>query len=241
MPGKFETYVDGPETRTVTRGHILIHRLHCIAAAHLAVLLIHVVRAGAGVVADPDTERLDLLRARLGDLRKCHYAVLHSLSHKETNLVQADDLAVGLLDLAELAAVYSAIPFHTTCMFSFLPQEVPEPALCHDIVGREDAHAHQLGVLIVCRGQMAANDLVFLQTACWATGQRAVLQKVFHYVCQMICVPFSFFVRIISARRCASALKFCYGAAARLARKIGGFDGGGCLPICTFVSVMARI
>lgn len=62
------THVDGPETGAVARGHILVHGLDCVAAGHLAVLLVHVVRAGAGVVADPDTKRLDLLRAGLGDL-----------------------------------------------------------------------------------------------------------------------------------------------------------------------------
>lgn len=50
------------------RSHVLVHGLYGVAARHLAVLLVHVVRAGAGVVADPDTEVLDLGWALLVDL-----------------------------------------------------------------------------------------------------------------------------------------------------------------------------
>jgi len=62
------TYVDGPEAGAVTGGHVLVHGLDCVGAGHIAVLLVHVVGAGAGVVADPDTEVLDLLRVLLVDL-----------------------------------------------------------------------------------------------------------------------------------------------------------------------------
>ena len=44
------------------------------------------------------------------------------LSRSQTYLVQADNLTVGRLDLLELR------------------EEVPEPALCDDIVGRKDSH-----------------------------------------------------------------------------------------------------
>jgi hypothetical protein len=54
------TYVDGAETGTVTGSHVLVEGLNSVAAGHLTELLVHVVGAGAGVVADPDTEVLDL-------------------------------------------------------------------------------------------------------------------------------------------------------------------------------------
>jgi hypothetical protein len=44
-----------------------------------------------------------------------------------TNLVYGDDLAVRLLDLSELA------------------EEVPEPRLSDDLVGRKNAHTVDLG------------------------------------------------------------------------------------------------
>lgn len=62
------TYVDRPETGTVAGSHVLVESVDGIGSRHLTVLLVHVVGARARVVADPDTEVLDLLRALLVDL-----------------------------------------------------------------------------------------------------------------------------------------------------------------------------
>lgn len=64
----------------------------------------------------------------------------------DTYHVQADDLTVGLLDLTELG------------------QEVPEPRLGHNSVGRKDAHAVQLGRGVCLGGQMTPDDLVLGET-----------------------------------------------------------------------------
>lgn len=56
------------ETGTVTSSHVLVEGLNGLSPAHLAELLVHVVGAGARVVAEPDTEVLDLERALLIDL-----------------------------------------------------------------------------------------------------------------------------------------------------------------------------
>jgi hypothetical protein len=64
-----KTYVDGTETRSVPRSHILVQSLDRICSRHLTVLLVHVVGAGTGIVTDPDTEVLDLERALLVDLK----------------------------------------------------------------------------------------------------------------------------------------------------------------------------
>lgn len=64
--------VDGPEAGAVAGSHVLVQGLDGFGTGHLAVLLVHVVRAGAGVVADPDTKVLDLLRVFLVDLCKSH-------------------------------------------------------------------------------------------------------------------------------------------------------------------------
>ena len=52
--------MDRPETRTVTSGHILVEGLDGVGTAELTELLVHVVGAATGVVADPDAEVLDL-------------------------------------------------------------------------------------------------------------------------------------------------------------------------------------
>jgi hypothetical protein len=68
-----------------------------------------------------------------------------------TDLVEADDLTVGLLDLPQAG------------------EEVPETALSNNRVGRKNAHTVELGSRLGVSGQMAPNDLVFLQATCWAT------------------------------------------------------------------------
>lgn len=62
------TYVDGPETGTVTGSHIGVQGLDGIGSGQLTVLLVHVVRARSRVVSQPDTEVLDLLGVLLVDL-----------------------------------------------------------------------------------------------------------------------------------------------------------------------------
>lgn len=62
--------MDGPETGTVTGGHVGVEGPDGIGTAHLTVLLVHVVGARARVVADPDAEVLDLLGVLLVDLQK---------------------------------------------------------------------------------------------------------------------------------------------------------------------------
>jgi len=59
-----------PESSTMSRSHILVQCLHCVCPGHLAVLLVHVVRTGTGVVANPDAEILDFLRTFLVDLSR---------------------------------------------------------------------------------------------------------------------------------------------------------------------------
>lgn len=51
--------LDGAEACAVARGHVLVERVNGVGAAELAELFVHVVCAGAGVVAHPDTEVLD--------------------------------------------------------------------------------------------------------------------------------------------------------------------------------------
>ena len=60
--------MDGAEAGTVAGSHVLVESLNSLGAAHLTELLVHVVGAGAGVVAEPDTEVLDLGRTLLADL-----------------------------------------------------------------------------------------------------------------------------------------------------------------------------
>ena len=52
----------------MTSSHILVQSFDSIGPRHLPVLLVHVVGAGAGIIANPDTEVLDFLGAFLVDL-----------------------------------------------------------------------------------------------------------------------------------------------------------------------------
>jgi hypothetical protein len=134
LPPRFRfsnpTYVNRPKSRTMSGGHILVECLYGIRPAHLAILLVHVVGAGSRIIANPDAEVLDLEGSFL------------------VNDVQGDDLAVGLLDLAELH------------------QEVPEAGLGNDGVGCEYTHAVELWGRVGLGRQVAPNDLVFCEATC---------------------------------------------------------------------------
>ena len=72
--------MDRPEAGTVTGRHVGVESLDGIGSGQLTVLLVHVVRARAGVVADPDTEVLDLQGVLLGDLyQRISWLILHNL------------------------------------------------------------------------------------------------------------------------------------------------------------------
>ena len=63
------THVNRPEASTVAGGHVLVERLDRVCTTELPELLVHVVRAGARVVAEPDTEVLNLQRFLFVDLK----------------------------------------------------------------------------------------------------------------------------------------------------------------------------
>lgn len=65
---KEKTYVNRPETSTVSRSHVLVQRLDGIRTRELAELLVHVVRARTGIVAQPDAKVFDFQRFLLVDL-----------------------------------------------------------------------------------------------------------------------------------------------------------------------------
>lgn len=60
--------MDRPEAGTVAGSHVGVESLDRCGSGQLTVLLVHVVRARAGVIADPDTEVLDLQGVLLRDL-----------------------------------------------------------------------------------------------------------------------------------------------------------------------------
>lgn len=141
-------YVDRSEASTVAGSHVGVESLDGGDAGGLAVLLVHVVGTRPGVVADPDAEVLDSEGVLLGDLRCCVSARSHSSSKPGVTYdVDADNLASGLLHLAETA------------------EEVPETGLGNDLIRRKDAHAVEAGSRVGLRGQMAPDDLVFLETS----------------------------------------------------------------------------
>lgn len=81
-----KTYVDRPEASTVAGSHIRVERLDGSNAGSLAVLLVHVVGAGARVVTDPDAEVLDLEGVLLGDLKTMSFYPVLSQTVAHTTL-----------------------------------------------------------------------------------------------------------------------------------------------------------
>lgn len=57
-----------PESSAVAGRHVRVEGLNGIGSRHLAVLLVHVVSTGSGVVSDPDAEVLDTERVLLSNL-----------------------------------------------------------------------------------------------------------------------------------------------------------------------------
>lgn len=59
------SYVNGPKSRSMSCCHVLVECLYRIRPRHLPIFLVHIMRSGARVVADPDPKVLDLLWALL--------------------------------------------------------------------------------------------------------------------------------------------------------------------------------
>ena len=64
--------VDRSEAGAMPSCHVLVEGLYGVGAGDLAKLFVHVVSAGAGVVADPDAEVFDALWAFLVNLFALH-------------------------------------------------------------------------------------------------------------------------------------------------------------------------
>jgi hypothetical protein len=67
--------VDAAKASTVATGELLVHLLHGSGDGHVTVLLVHVVRPRAGVVANGDAVVLDDVALALTDLRQQPVAV----------------------------------------------------------------------------------------------------------------------------------------------------------------------
>lgn len=158
--------MDGSEASTVAGGHVLVEGVDGLDSGHLSVLLVHVVGSGAGVVTDPDTEVLDLEWSLLVDLiPELTSRSIHSFpaGKNPPYLVEGDDLASTLLNSSELL------------------QEVPESGLCDNVVWSKYPHAVELWGLVGLAGELAPNDLVFVEAA------HSISQK------QNFVSPFEFF------------------------------------------------
>ena len=112
-------------------GHLLVALLHSAEERSVTVLLVHVVRAGAGVVAQLDAVVLHLL------------VLLVNLPRSRPNryLVHGEDLTGSLLLLQSV-------------------HEIPVAGLGRHRVGSEQSHSVNLRLRIHLGGQSAANDLV---------------------------------------------------------------------------------
>jgi hypothetical protein len=57
--------------------------------------------------------------------------------------------------------VSNSDPVWASSILSGAPQEIPESRLGNDLIGREDAHAVNLGIGLSLRGEMTTDDLIF--------------------------------------------------------------------------------
>lgn len=85
------------------------------------------------------------------------------------NLIQADNFAIGLLDLLQLG------------------EEIPEARLGNDIVRGEDAHTVELGRRVGVGGQVAPDDLVLLQATCCAQQNQRCLTEASYIPIDIVC------------------------------------------------------
>lgn len=76
--------VDRPETGTMPGSHVLVKAFDCISTGEVAELLVHVVCSRSRVVAEPNTEVLDLQR----------FCLMYN--------VDTNDFTTGFLDLLQL-------------------------------------------------------------------------------------------------------------------------------------------
>ena len=179
--------MDGAEACAVASGHVLVKALDRVRAGEVTELLVHVVRARTRIVPEPDAEDLHLERLLLEDLndkrvafdaraggggdgacQQSRSACLlraardEQLGKKNTHDVDADDLAIRLLNLLEFPAGGSS----ARCTKDIAegrdaPEEVPETRLGDDLVRSNDAHAVDFGSRLGLSGQVAPDDLVF--------------------------------------------------------------------------------
>ena len=139
---------------------------------------------GTGVITNPDTEVLDLQWFLFMDLwikkhveadneaectvQRCEGGVSIPVrlplegcmgSYKNTDNIDANDLAIGLLDLLQLPNVLSVV--EDTDNGDNAPEEIPEPRLGNDLVRGKNAHAVDFGGRVVLRWEVAADNLIF--------------------------------------------------------------------------------
>jgi hypothetical protein len=99
--------VDGPESSTMPGSHILVEAPDGIRTCELAVFLVHVVCTRTRVVANPDTEVLDLQWLLFVNLQKGQYfapnACLLNGCKGSTHNVDTNDFTIGLFDLLQLS------------------------------------------------------------------------------------------------------------------------------------------
>merc|ERR1711997_57290 len=112
----------------MTGSHVSVALRDGVADSQVAVLTVHVVGSGPGVVLEPNAEVLDGLWPLLADL------------------LDVDDLTVGLLDLLQLT------------------QEVPEPGFGDNMVWSEDPHLVKWRLWSLGCRQVTADDHVLLES-----------------------------------------------------------------------------
>jgi hypothetical protein len=104
--------VNRAEASTMPGSHILVHALDSVCTAKVTVLLVHVVRAGTRVIAEPDTKVLDFEGLLFVDLENAQQGRLRSASLLrlplegckgfDTHNINTNDFTTSFFDLLQL-------------------------------------------------------------------------------------------------------------------------------------------
>mmetsp|Transcript_65084 Transcript_65084/g.180508 ORF Transcript_65084/g.180508 Transcript_65084/m.180508 type:complete len:233 (+) Transcript_65084:1-699(+) len=121
--------LDGARLCAVAPGHLRVHLAHGTVDVDVAVLLVHVVRVRAALVAQPDAVVLDLRGAAV------------------VKLIDSEQLTTALLCLVQLL---HEVPKPRLCQHGVLGEQAHPEYLGGGVLGRRGCAAHDLVLMDLC-------------------------------------------------------------------------------------------
>jgi len=162
----WSTYVDATETCAMASGHVLVQALDSVGTSEFSELFIHVVRATARVVTNPNAKVLHFERFALVNLMYPHQSLCRIYMKAIRRTVFSPTISPFVF-LTFFSLLLKKVLIKMCSMrlrWRNSPEEVPEPTLGNDFIGCKDSHAVKLRVGLIGSGEVAAHDLVFHET-----------------------------------------------------------------------------